>query len=72
MLAPPSFIVVMGMLTLRSGSALKVTPTVTVPPSATLYEPCPKLTITAGTSSSGSRHVVALAVIETTVSRWWR
>ena len=59
MLAPPSFIVVMGMVTDRSGSALKVTRTVTVPPSATLYVPCPKLTVTAGTSSS---------VIETTVS----
>ena len=59
MLAPPSSSVVMGIVTARSGSALSVTRTVTVPPSATPYEPCPKLTITAGTSSS---------VIETTVS----
>ena len=49
----------MGMVTLRSGSALKVTRTVTVPPSATLYEPCPKLTVTAGTSSSVMLMVVA-------------
>ena len=46
MLAPPSSSVVMGMVTLRSGSALKVTPTVTVPPSATLYALCAKLTVT--------------------------
>ena len=49
----------MGMITDRSGSALKVTPTVTVPPSATLYVAEPKPTVTAGTSSSAMATVVA-------------
>ena len=49
----------MGMVTLRSGSALSVKRTVTVPPSATLYVAEPKPTVTAGTSSSAMATVVA-------------
>ena len=47
------------MVTVRSGSASSFTFTVTVLPSATVYDPCSKLTVTEGTSSS---------VIETTAS----
>ena len=43
---------VMGMMTVRSGSGSRVTVTSTVPPSATVYVPCSKLTVTDGTSSS--------------------
>ena len=39
-------------MTLRSGSALSVTFTATVEPSATVYAACAKLTVTAGSSSS--------------------
>ena len=52
-------VLVRGMVTVRSGSALSFTFTVTLPPSATEYVACPKLTVTDGTSSS---------VMETTVS----
>ena len=52
----------MGMLADRSGSALKVTPTVTVPPSATLYEVAPNDTDTCGSSSSVMLTVVSLGV----------
>ena len=38
------------MITVRSGSSLRVTFTVTELPSATVYEPCPKLASTAGRS----------------------
>ena len=47
------------MVTLRSRAALRVTDTVTVSPSSTSYVAEPKLTATAGSSSS---------VMETTVS----
>ena len=40
------------MLTVRSGSLFRVTVTSTVPPSATLYVDCSKLTVTCGSSSS--------------------
>ena len=50
---------VSGIVTVRSGSSLRVTFTVTLLPSATVYDPCSKLTVTAGTSSS---------VIDTTAS----
>ena len=48
----------MGIVTDRSGSALSVTRTVTVPPSATPYVAEPKPTVTAGTSSSAMATVV--------------
>ena len=38
----------MGTLTSRSGSALRLTVTATVPPSSALYVPAPKLTVTDG------------------------
>ena len=40
------------MATVRSGSALSVTVTVAVPPSAAVYVAAPKLTVTCGSSSS--------------------
>ena len=40
------------MLTVRSGAASSFTFTVTLLPSATVYDPCSKLTSTEGTSSS--------------------
>ena len=52
----------MGMVTLRSGSALSVTRTVTVPPSATLYEVAPNDTNTCGSSSSVMLTVVSVGV----------
>ena len=41
-----------GTATVRFGSALSRTFTVTLPPSATEYAPCSKLTVTAGSSLS--------------------
>ena len=42
------------MVTDLSGSALSLTFTVTEPPSSTVYDPCSKLTLTLGSSSSVS------------------
>ena len=47
------------MLTVRSGSLSRVTVTSTVPPSATLYADCSKLTVTCGSSSSAMATVVS-------------
>ena len=58
----PWLTVAIGTTTVRSGSALSVTVTVCVAPSATVYVPCPKLTVTAGTSSSVMLTVVSLGV----------
>ena len=53
---------VIGMVTMRSGVALRVTVRDCVAPSATVYVPCPKLTVTAGTSSSVMLTVVSSGV----------
>ena len=45
--------------TVRSGSALSVTVTVAVPPSAAVYVLTPKLTVTSGSSSSVMLTVVS-------------
>ena len=52
----------MGMMTVRSGFALSVTVRDCVAPSATVYVPCPKLTVTDGTSSSVMLTVVSSGV----------
>ena len=58
----PWLTLVMGMVTVRSGSWSRVTVTPTVPPSATVYVPCSKLTATDGTSSSVMVTVVSSGV----------
>ena len=50
---------VIGTSTVRSGSALSVTVTVAVPPSAAVYVLAPKLTVTCGSSSSVMLTVVS-------------
>ena len=50
------------MVTVRSGSASSFTLTVTLPPSATVYDPCSKLTVTEGTSSSVIETMASLVV----------
>ena len=52
----------MGMTTVRSGSPLRVMVTDCVAPSATVYDACPKLTVTEGTSSSVMLTVVSAGV----------
>ena len=52
----------MGIVTVRSGSALSVTVTVTPAPSATEYADKPKLTVTAGSSLSVMLTVDVLVV----------
>ena len=53
---------VIGMTTLRSGFALRVTVTDCVAPSATVYDVCPNVTVTAGSSSSPMLSVVSVLV----------
>ena len=45
----------MGMVTVRSGSALRVTVTDCVPPSATVYESWENCTVTSGATRSAMR-----------------
>ena len=61
-MAPPWSVLVSGTVTARSGSALRVTVTVTSLPSSTVYVPCPKLTVTVGWSLSVMETTVSLAV----------
>ena len=53
---------VRGTVTVLSGSALRSTFTVTLSPSATVYEGCSKLTVTEGTSSSVIETVASFVV----------
>ena len=50
------------MVTVRSGSALRVTVTVCVPPSATVDDGCSNDTVTCGSSSSVMVTVVSVGV----------
>ena len=50
------------MTTVRSGSALRVTVTACIPPSATVYAPAPNDAVTCGSSSSVMSKVTSVVV----------
>ena len=60
--APSPGVAVIGITTVRSGSASSLTSTETVEPSVTVYDAAPKETVTAGSSSSAMLTVVSLGV----------
>ena len=66
--APPEFVTVMGMVTVRLGSALRLRPIVTRPPSVTVWELASKLTAAWGRSSSLMSTVVAPGSVTSTRS----